>query len=294
MEPTYLRFTPGLADWIRLKLQQGEESGKVLLEMHANGMPLEVAKVIWDAFLSARHQGLPLPFDRVAAPSAQAAYVYGASRLGEKSVLTTHDRLIQVLARAEQPCIAVLGNVMSDVECAQLIEMARPRLAASTLVDPTTGHDTISEKRQSYGMFFKLRENELVARLDQRLSEIMRQPVGHGEGIQILYYPEGALSAPHQDYLLGSNPANRASIERSGQRISTLVTYLNRVEAGGETEFPLAGWRVTPAQGNAVYFEYSNSLHQLDHASLHSSRAVQQGEKWVATKWMRERKFVSL
>jgi prolyl 4-hydroxylase len=42
-----------------------------------------------------------------------------------------------------------------------------------------------------------------------------------------------------------------------------------------------------------VYFEYCNSRGQVDHASLHASAPVERGEKWVATKWMRQRRFVS-
>jgi prolyl 4-hydroxylase len=72
-----------------------------------------------------------------------------------------------------------------------------------------------------------------------------------------------------------------------------MVSYLNDVPAGGETVFQAAGWTVSPQRGSAVYFEYCNSLGEVDHASLHSSNPVERGEKWVATKWMRARPFVS-
>lgn len=189
--------------------------------------------------------------------------------------------------------LAVLNGVFSAEECEEVIALARGRLRPSTLVDPRTGRDVVSGLRSSLGMFFRPAETPLIARLDRRIAEIMNLPVSHGEGLQILHYPEGAGSAPHYDFLVPSNPANQASIARSGQRVSTLVTYLNDVPAGGETVFPAAGWAVSPQRGNAVYFEYANSHGELDHASLHASSAVTRGEKWVATKWMRERVFVS-
>jgi prolyl 4-hydroxylase len=129
--------------------------------------------------------------------------------------------------------------------------------------------------------------------VDKRLAEIMNMPLENGEGLQILHYPTGAGSAPHHDYLLPSNAANEASIARSGQRVSTLVAYLNDVPAGGETLFPALGWSTSPQRGHAVYFEYCSSDGQLEPASLHASHAVEEGEKWVATKWMRARRFVS-
>jgi len=80
---------------------------------------------------------------------------------------------------------------------------------------------------------------------------------------------------------------------RSGQRVSTLVVYLNDVEEGGETYFPEIGLSVVPKRGNAIYFEYANSLRQVDPKSLHASSTIVKGEKWAMTKWMRERKFIS-
>jgi prolyl 4-hydroxylase len=142
-------------------------------------------------------------------------------------------------------------------------------------------------------MFFRLRENPFIARLDRRIAEVMNLPLENGEGMQVLYYPVGALNAPHLDFLLPSNPTNRTSIARSGQRVSTLIAYLNEVENGGETAFPAAGWEVSPQRGNAVYFEYCNSRGQVDHRSVHGGNPVLAGEKWVATKWMRQRRFIS-
>ena len=63
----------------------------------------------------------------------------------------------------------------------------------------------------------------------------MNLPLENGEGLQVLHYPTGAGSEPHFDYLQPTNAANRESIARSGQRVSTLVTYLNDVPAGGQT-----------------------------------------------------------
>jgi prolyl 4-hydroxylase len=142
-------------------------------------------------------------------------------------------------------------------------------------------------------MFFRPQENPLVARLDRRLSELMNLPIENGEGLQVLHYPEGAQFPPHFDFLQETNAANRASVARSGQRISSLITYLNDVEAGGETVFPAVGWTVFPQRGNAVYFEYCNGRGQVDHRSLHGGCPVLRGEKWVATKWMRQRQFVT-
>jgi prolyl 4-hydroxylase len=285
-----LRFSPALSDWVAHNLRQGCTAAQVVEAMRAQDMPADAAKAIVDAFVFALRTGSPVPTDSV---TVAPPYRYEASRLQPGTTIRTPDRLVRVAARAVQPAMAVLNDVFSAQECEALIALARPRLAPSTTVDPLTGKDRVGEQRSSLGMFFRLRENAFIARLDERVSALMNLPVEHGEGLQVLHYPAGAQSLPHFDFLVPSNAANQASLERSGQRVSTLVSYLNEVEEGGETVFPETGWSVSPQRGSAVYFEYCNSLGQLDHASLHAGAAVLRGEKWVATKWMRQRRFVA-
>jgi prolyl 4-hydroxylase len=76
-----------------------------------------------------------------------------------------------------------------------------------------------------------------------------------------------------------------------GQRVSTMVMYLNEVEEGGTTIFPEIGLEVVPKKGSAVYFEYTNSQNQLDRLTLHGGSPVTRGEKWIVTKWMRQRRY---
>ena len=294
-----LRFAPALGDWIVQHLDQGQAPAALVEAMQERGITPDAARAIVGAFVRARLEGAAPPVDTVEltepsmATDAAPAYRAEAPRLRPGSTITTADRVVRVAARAGRPVLAVLSDVFSAAECDELIERARGRLEPSTLVDPMTGRDIVSGERSSFGMFFRPLENPFIARLDRRIAEIMNLPVEHGEGLQVLHYPTGAGSAPHHDFLLPSNAANQASVARSGQRVSTLVSYLNDVPDGGETIFPQAGWAVSPQRGNAVYFEYANRFGEVDHASLHASRPVQRGEKWVATKWMRARLFVS-
>jgi prolyl 4-hydroxylase len=288
-----VRFAPDLSAWLVESLERGSLPGALVETMVEQRMDRTVAHAIVEAFVTALADGKPVPIDAVTIDEATADYVYEAPRLRPGSRIETFDRVVRVAARAERPVLAVLRDLLSPEECASLIERARPRLVPSTVVDPTTGRDVVAGHRTSLGMFFRLAEDALVARLDRRVSEVMNLPVGNGEGFQVLHYPTGAQNTPHFDFLQPSNPANHASIRRSGQRVSTLIAYLNDVDDGGETVFPSAGWSVSPEPGSAVYFEYANGLGQVDPATVHGSNAIVRGEKWVLTKWMRERRFVA-
>jgi len=288
-----IRFSSDLSRWLTEHLIQNTSPAHLADTMIAEGMEVAVARAIVAAFVDAYQKGEPLPVDAISIAPDALDYIYEPSRIASASRIIVNDRVIPVLARVAQPVLAVLGNLLSDAECDALISLAKPRLKPSTVVDPATGKNIIAPYRTSLGMFFRLGETPLIAQLDQRMAEVMNLPVENGEGIQVLYYPQGAGNSPHFDFLLAGNPTNQASIARSGQRVSTLITYLNHVDAGGETLFPRINLQVSPWRGNAVYFEYCNSFGQLDERSLHSGNTVLAGEKWVATKWMRQRKFIS-
>jgi prolyl 4-hydroxylase len=288
-----VRFSTDLSAWIVQELDAAKPPEALVRTMVEQQMEARVALAIVAAFVRARSAGRPVPTDSVVLGEEEVDYVYDSPRLPRVPRIATSDGPVHVITRSERPVVAVLADVLGEDECEALIALARPRLAPSTVVDPETGKDTVAKYRSSFGMFFRPAETDLIARLDRRVSEIMNLPVDRGEGFQVLHYPTGASTAPHFDFLIPSNAANQASIARSGQRVSTLILYLNEVAEGGETVFPELGWSVVPKRGNALYFEYCNALGQVDRRTLHAGQAILRGEKWVATKWMRERTFVS-
>jgi prolyl 4-hydroxylase len=291
---TPIHITPQLRDWLSHNLGRGVPPAPLARAMADQGFDPAAAATIAGVFWAAVAGGAALPgLTLDARQVADAAYRMPPSRLPATSPLIAGDCGVPVVLRLAQPSLAVLDDVMSEDECAQLIAAARPHLRPSTIADPATGKDSQSAARSSEGMFFRLAENALVERLDRRLSALMQLPMEYGEGLQVLRYPVGAQSTPHYDFLMPTSDANRASLARSGQRVSTLIVYLNAVERGGETVFPESGLEVAPRRGSALYFEYCNADGQLDPQSLHAGAPVLAGEKWIVTKWMRERRFVS-
>jgi len=290
---TVVKITSDLKTWIDHNLGRGCAPEQLIQSMIGEQFEPSVAKALIEAFVQARSSGMPLSGETLSLDIPAPAFRYERPRISRCNTIQTSDRAIPVLPRLERPTVAVLANVMSAPECDQLIALARPRLTPSTVVDPKTGSNTIAQYRNSEGMFFRPQETPFIAALDQRISQIMNCPLEHGEGLQVLRYGPGTQSTPHFDFLIPSNPTNEQSLARSGQRISSLVVYLNDVPSGGETTFPEAGLSVCPQMGNAVYFEYCNSLNQVDPRSLHAGAPVIAGEKWAVTKWMRQRRFLS-
>lgn len=227
-----------------------------------------------------------------AAAAPSGPYVYEPARMPSNTgtIHTTHHD-VRVALRMAKPVVTLLDQLLTAQECDELVELARVKLKRSTIVDPVTGSEAVINDRSSHGTFFNINENAFITKLDRRISEVMHWPVENGEGIQILHYTLGGEYKPHFDYVPPNDPGSQVHLAKGGQRVSTLVMYLNDVQAGGETVFPNLHLSVVPRKGSAVYFEYCNSLGQVDPQTLHGGQPVTAGEKWIATKWMRQRPY---
>ncbi|MDQ0062133.1 2OG-Fe(II) oxygenase [Paenibacillus harenae] len=195
------------------------------------------------------------------------------------NTIKTDDREIRILAKYEAPLVVVLGNVLSDEECEELINHSREQLQRSKI----GGDHAVNDIRTSSGVFCE--ENEMITRIEKRFSQIMNIPIEHGDSLQVLLYTPGQEYRPHYDFFAETSRAS------ANNRISTLIMYLNDVEEGGETAFPLLDISIFPNKGMAVYFEYFYSSHELNDFTLHAGTPVIKGEKWVATMWMRRQSF---
>jgi prolyl 4-hydroxylase len=290
--PITVSFPAEVRDWIALNLTRGVAPQLLVRELVDRNNAAELATAMVDAVTSAFMYGTPLPGEALEVGGEPVSYAPEPLRVPDGAQISLGERKLRVLARMQRPAAVHLAGFLSANECEQLIALARPRLDHSTVVDPVTGRNVVAGHRSSHGMFFRLGETPLIARLEARIAELTALPVENGEGLQLLHYEAGAESTPHVDYLVANNPSNRESVARSGQRVGTLLMYLNDVESGGETVFPQLGWSVVPQRGDALYFEYGNRFGLCDPSSLHASTPLRSGEKWVATKWIRTRRFV--
>ncbi|QPF74485.1 2-oxoglutarate-dependent dioxygenase [Roseateles sp. DAIF2] len=277
-------ITPELRQWILEQARAGVAPEQVLQAMRGSGWDEAIAVQALEQTLQgylhehAAAEGLPAP---VRVPQPDLA--------GAPSVLTVDGHRVQVLLTLKSPQLVVFGNLLSEAECDALRAAAASRLARSETVAAANDGSEVNAARTSEGMFFERGENEICARIEARIGALLGWPVDHGEGLQILRYRPGAEYLPHYDYFDTRHASTPAILKRGGQRVATLVMYLNTPDGGGGTIFPDVGLEVGPIKGNAVYFAYERP-HPVTR-SLHGGSPVLAGEKWVATKWLREGRF---
>lgn len=238
----------------------------------------DFAEQVLGEFLAdhAAAHGIPAP---VAVPAAVAS--------NGPSTLSIDSREIRVLFTSLLPRIVLFGNLLAPDECDALIELARPRMRRSTVVDPETGGSQLHDARTSSSTEFERGATPLLERIERRIARLVDWPYEHGEGLQVLRYGPGEEYEPHYDWFDPAASGSGPLLERGGQRVATLVIYLNDPECGGGTSFPDAHLEVGATRGAALFFSYDRP-----HAAtrtLHGGMPVVRGEKWVATKWLRER-----
>ena len=306
-----------LQAWLKQSIEQGCSPDAIEHSMRASGYQSEFAhRAVAAAFAAA---GAAASAAKAASPKAPAAKpasakapeglpseaaAPAAAKEGEQESSTrilaggpneidAGDRAVHILMALNAPRIVLFGDLLSPEECEALITMSRGKLERSNVVDRHTGRYELHPDRTSEGTYFRRAENELIARIETRIAELTGCPVERGEPIQVLHYNPGTEYKPHFDYFDPSDSGNRQVLSTGGQRVATLIMYLNDVQGGGSTVFPDIGLDVLPRRGNAVFFAYSDDQGRLDSRTLHGGSAVATGEKWIATKWLRQGRYLN-
>ncbi len=131
---------------------------------------------------------------------------------------TVADREVELAAVMSNPNIAVIRGLLSDEECDEVIRLSRGKMKASQVVDRESGGSYESSVRRSEGSHFERGENELVRRIEARLSALVDLPVNRGEPLQILHYGPGGEYKAHQDFFEPKDPGSAVLTRVGGQR----------------------------------------------------------------------------
>lgn len=180
---------------------------------------------------------------------------------------------------SDSPEATVFPALFSDAECDFLMETARPLLQPSKVVDPITGELTANPVRTSDAAAFTLvAQSPAIHALCVRLAKASGTNVSQGEPLQVLRYLPGQEYRPHFDALSQSE----------NQRVLTFLVYLNDRYEGGGTRFMKSGLTVKGSKGDALLFRNADDSGRPDPNSQHAGEPVTTGEKYIASRWIRQ------
>lgn len=182
--------------------------------------------------------------------------------------------------------VYTIENFLSPRECDKLIESAQGKMSLSPLTSPTGDKNF----RDSETCYFE-KNNDFHKYIDQKISSKIGLSDNFSESSQIQHYRVGNQFKPHHDFFHPHDFENYAgkNSHYKGQRTWTFTVYLNDVVEGGETEFVEMGLKIKPKRGMAVVWNNLLENGDTNQRTLHCGKPVIRGEKYIITKWFRDR-----
>lgn len=185
------------------------------------------------------------------------------------------------------PWVAIADEAFSPEECRFVQLLGAPQLIPSITADPG-GKLVKLPVRTSHDAPFLLAFEDVYLRvLQTRMAAAAELPLANGEELILLRYRPGQEYRPHRDYLPPSM-VEPVATGGPGQRQATVIAYLNRVAAGGHTQFPDLGLNIPATPGSLLAFRNLDGDGQPDARTLHAGLPVIAGEKWICTLWLRQ------
>ena len=250
------------------------------------------------AVLSALGVGRPYSWTEAVRLVARAAELGDARALGQMRLLgdpAAFD-IAQWFSAAEArqvcnaPKILTISNFLPRPACEWIIERTRPRLEAARVNNPTTGGSSVEFNRSNTGAGFSVLDSDLILELaNARVAATIQIARQQQEPTNVLHYDPGQEFQPHFDFIDPAEPHFTEQVRRQGQRVVTALIYLNDDFDGGETEFPRLNWRFKGKTGDVLIFWNTAADGALEKNSLHAGLQPARGEKWIYSKWVRDR-----
>lgn len=192
----------------------------------------------------------------------------------------------------EAPRIFTVRKFLPKPVCAWLIRASKKNLQRAPVQTAAQGGAfSVDGTRSNSVAGSNPLQPDLVLQLTNlRIAHVIGLPLEHQEPTNFLHYARNEEYRPHYDFFTEAEEAGFAHELRTiGQRICTVLVYLNDGYEGGYTEFPKLGFRFRGEVGDALIFWNLNAQGQREMDSLHAGMPVTRGEKWLLSKWVRQR-----
>jgi len=189
------------------------------------------------------------------------------------------------------PPITVFNEVLDIIDRAYLMFLSQPHLRRAHVIDPDGDKSgKVSNVRTNMSTYIPFEVVDIIGRyIEMKIINATGEDLLMSEPMSILKYAPGEYYRPHLDYFDPKLTVSDTFMEDGGQRTASAVTYLTAPTRGGGTSFPNLALTVPPAAGSTLWFRNCSADGQVDERSLHAGDTVEEGEKWVVTKWFRER-----
>ena len=181
----------------------------------------------------------------------------------------------------QDPYIFVIDDFLTDEECEFIKEVSKDGLklaGVSYLNKDKTKYESNYRGRTNSSKWISKEKYPEMKKISQRIGEMMNCDYRNFEDFQVIHYNVSEEYKYHFDaYDKEDKEKYKKYCSERGNRIGTVLVYLNDVEEGGETTFP--EFQVKPKKGSLLLFPATWSY-------LHSGNIPKSGDKYIITGWI--------
>ncbi|KAG7358637.1 prolyl 4-hydroxylase alpha subunit [Nitzschia inconspicua] len=180
------------------------------------------------------------------------------------------------------PPVFGVYDFLTPRECQFLIDAASDSFSPAPVVGKGAGE--VSPTRTSSTCYLA---REDLPNLMRKVSLLTGKPMEHMELPQVGRYLPSQQYYQHYDAFNLDEEDGRRFAANGGQRVVTVLIYLNDVERGGQTSFPTLQLEVRPVRGMALIFFPATMDGVLDPRALHAALPAVD-PKFVSQIWIRQ------
>jgi prolyl 4-hydroxylase len=181
----------------------------------------------------------------------------------------------------------MVHDILEPHECDYIISKAESSFARSTVV----GVDGPDESRTSETAWIG-KDDPVARKILERACELTGKCYKNAEDLQVVRYKPGTYYRAHHDACCEDSEACSLFENKGGQRVGTLLVYLNDEFTDGETHFPDFGdLKMKAPPGSAIFFKPLGSEDRCHPKALHAGLPISSGTKYVCNAWVRESEF---
>jgi prolyl 4-hydroxylase len=194
---------------------------------------------------------------------------------------------------SESPRIASFDDFIPESVCTWVIDRSRSRLGRAMVYDAVGGQELADHSRNNSAAQFDLADTEFLQILIQlKMAAACQLPQCNFEAPSVLHYAVGERITNHFDFVNPAIPNYEEELQRNGQRILTFLIYLNQSYDAGKTVFPRLGVTHSGKAGQGLFFVNALPDGSPDQRTVHAGEAPENGEKWIITQFVRNRRVL--
>ena len=176
-----------------------------------------------------------------------------------------------------------IPNLLSSDECEACVAAIESEHEPSGTIGDNENY------RTSATSYLEELDDNMKTSIHERIALCLGVDVRYGEGLQGQRYLPGQYYKDHLDPFENyAEESDDTAMDVQGNRTWTVMVYLNNVDEGGHTNFPLLGRSFAPVCGTALAWLSLTGDRRINPFSEHAGLDVVRGRKYILNSWWRE------